>query len=254
MPTNNSSFEGCSCRLLLLLVLSLSCVDQLGKQSLQWHVGRRRSTHRNHGHESATGKRRLCVAIVAHAACRRRPAAGENGCILAAVERLHCQPSSHLQHTRDRARHHRPRNTHFRVTPTHITSITTRTRSQLTLALARRAHAACPSIFCNGVACYSRDEKHGRECSVSLSTHRLIFQHPSSSHYIHLSLIKRAELHSSFLSNLKLTLHLNPRPIALPTSTNHSYRPAHLPHSHHYHHLHAHQPTATRLLSTHCSY
>ena len=62
------------------------------------------------------------------------------------------------------------------------------------------------------------DEKHGRDCSVSLTTHRLIFQHTNNStaSYLHLALVKRAELHSSFLSTPKLTLHLNPRPLAPP--------------------------------------
>ena len=61
-----------------------------------------------------------------------------------------------------------------------------------------------------------RDEKSGKECSLSLSTHRLIFQQQTTAHYIHLALIKRAELHTSFLSAPKLTLHLQPRPIAPP--------------------------------------
>ena len=65
-------------------------------------------------------------------------------------------------------------------------------------------------------ACRGSDEKSGKECSVSLSTHRLIFQQQSAAHYIHLALLTRAELHSSFLSAPKLTLHLQPRPIAPP--------------------------------------
>ena len=64
--------------------------------------------------------------------------------------------------------------------------------------------------------CWCRDEKVGKECSVSLSTHRLIFQQQATAHYIHLALVKRAELHTSFLSSPKLTVHLQSRPIAPP--------------------------------------
>ena len=75
-------------------------------------------------------------------------------------------------------------------------------------------HSHTCSSFPHPLSSFS-DDKQGRECSVFLSTHRVIFQQERAVSFLHLHLVSRAEQQGGWLSSTKLVIHLNPRPLTV---------------------------------------